>query len=59
MPPRPEDLGMSSDRLARIDRHLRDHYVGPGKIAGCQALVARRGEIVHQTVLGSREDRTR
>jgi CubicO group peptidase (beta-lactamase class C family) len=46
---------MSSARLARIDRHLQEHYVGPGKIAGCQALIARRGEIVHQTVLGHRD----
>ena len=52
---RPEDVGLSSERLARIDRHLLEHYVGPGKIAGCLAWVARRGEVVHRSALGSRD----
>jgi CubicO group peptidase (beta-lactamase class C family) len=52
---RPEDVGLSSERLARIDRHLLDRYVGPGKIAGCLVQVTRRGEIVHRTALGSRD----
>ena len=52
---RPEDVGLSSERLARIDRHLLAHYVGPGKIAGCLALVARRGEIAHLSALGQRD----
>jgi CubicO group peptidase (beta-lactamase class C family) len=55
MPVRPEDVGLSSERLARIDRHLTEHYVGPGKIAGCLAWVARRGELVHRTALGARD----
>jgi CubicO group peptidase (beta-lactamase class C family) len=52
---RAEDVGLSSERLARIDRHLLEHYVGPGKIAGCLAWVARRGEVVHRAALGSRD----
>ena len=30
---RPEDVGLSSERLARIDRHLQERYIEPGKIA--------------------------
>ena len=52
---RPEELGLSSERLARIDRHLEQHYVAPGKIAGCLTLVARRGGIAHCSALGSRD----
>ena len=52
---RPEDVGLSSERLARIDRHLLERYVGPGKIAGCLVQVARRGELVHRAALGSRD----
>ena len=35
--------GFDAARLARIDEHLQRSYVEPGKIAGCQTLVARRG----------------
>jgi CubicO group peptidase (beta-lactamase class C family) len=52
---RPEDVGFASERLARIDRHLAEHYVGPGKIAGCLCWVARRGALVHRTALGARD----
>jgi len=44
--------GFSVERLARIDRHLQDNYVGAGRFPCAQLLVARRGELVHQTVLG-------
>ena len=52
---RPEDVGMSSPRLALIDRHLLDSYIEPGKIAGAVTLVARRGQIVHLSALGQRD----
>jgi CubicO group peptidase (beta-lactamase class C family) len=55
MPVRPEDVGLSSERLGRIERHLQEHYVGPGKIAGCLVWVARRGEVVHRAALGARD----
>jgi CubicO group peptidase (beta-lactamase class C family) len=55
MSARPEDVGLSSERLARIDRHLLERYVAPGKIAGCVVWVARRGEVVHRAALGSRD----
>ncbi|HET8932178.1 MAG TPA: serine hydrolase domain-containing protein [Polyangiales bacterium] len=39
-------------RLDRITDHLNRQYVEPGKIAGCQTLVARFGEVVYQQSLG-------
>ena len=44
--------GMDPERLARIDEHLRRRYVEPGKIAGCQVAVLRRGSLAHLTSLG-------
>jgi CubicO group peptidase (beta-lactamase class C family) len=49
---KPEDVGMSSERLARIDQHWRSQYVDPGKIAGAVTLVARQGKVVHFSALG-------
>ena len=48
----PESVGMSGERLARIDRFLVERYVGAGKLPGAQLLVARDGRVVHQTLLG-------
>lgn len=44
--------GMDPVRLARIDEHLRSRYVEPGKIAGCQVLVARHGHVAHRSSIG-------
>jgi CubicO group peptidase (beta-lactamase class C family) len=44
--------GMDPDRLVRIDEHLRRRYVEPGKIAGCQVAVLRRGSLAHFSSLG-------
>jgi CubicO group peptidase (beta-lactamase class C family) len=52
---RPEDVGLSSERLARIDDHLRRRYLEPGKIAGCITLVARDGQVGWASVLGERD----
>ena len=43
---RAEDVGMSSERLARISDVVRTH-VEAGDVAGVVTLVARRGRIVH------------
>lgn len=45
--------GFDEGRLARIDEHLLRSYVEPGKIAGCQTLVARGGHVAHLSSLGS------
>jgi CubicO group peptidase (beta-lactamase class C family) len=52
---KPEQVGLSSQRLARIDEHLRERYIEPGKIAGALTLVARRGGIAHCSALGHME----
>jgi CubicO group peptidase (beta-lactamase class C family) len=49
---KPEQVGLSEERLARITGHLKSRYVTPQKIMGCSTLVARRGEIVYRTDLG-------
>ena len=51
---KPEDVGLSSPRLARIGEHFK-HYVDAGKIAGTLTLVARRGQIAYLEPLGHLE----
>jgi len=48
----PEDVGLSAERLARIDDHLKRRYLDAGKIAGALTLVWRRGQIAHLSPLG-------
>ena len=48
----PESAAMSKDRLARIDRHLRERYIEPGRFPGTQLLVYRRGKLVHASSQG-------
>lgn len=42
-----DTTGFDDARLERIGEHLVERYVRPGKIAGCQALVARRGAVAY------------
>ena len=48
----PDAAGMDASRLRRIDEHLTNRYLEPGKIAGVQVLVARHGEVAHFSSLG-------
>jgi CubicO group peptidase (beta-lactamase class C family) len=48
---KPEDVGMSSERLARIGPEMQKH-IDAGEIAGVVTLVARRGRIVHFEAYG-------
>jgi CubicO group peptidase (beta-lactamase class C family) len=50
-----KSAGFSSERLARIDRLLQEKYVGPGRMPCAQVLIARKGEVIHQSVLGQRD----
>jgi len=50
---RPEDVGLSSDRLARIDSHLKRRYLDTGKIAGAHTLVYRRDALAYSSPIGS------
>jgi CubicO group peptidase (beta-lactamase class C family) len=43
---KPEDVGMSSERLARIHEAMMRH-VDAGEISGAVTVVARRGRVVH------------
>ncbi|HEX6241267.1 MAG TPA: serine hydrolase domain-containing protein, partial [Polyangiales bacterium] len=45
--------GLSTERLARIGSFLEQQFVRPAKIAGCQLLVARRGQVALRSSLGS------
>jgi CubicO group peptidase (beta-lactamase class C family) len=44
--------GFDPQRLQGIEQHLVRNYVGPGKIAGCQTLVARHGEVAYVSSSG-------
>ena len=48
----PEDVGLSSERLRRIDEHLFARYLEPGRIAGALTLVARRGKVAFLSPVG-------
>ncbi|MCA6253430.1 MAG: beta-lactamase family protein, partial [Phenylobacterium sp.] len=45
--------GFDLSRLERIGEHLERNYIGPGKIAGCQIAVARRGAPAYSRSFGS------
>ncbi|HUO64701.1 MAG TPA: serine hydrolase domain-containing protein [Terriglobales bacterium] len=51
---KPEDVGLSSSRLARIGDHMK-RYIDAGKIAGALTLVARRGQVAYLEPLGHLE----
>lgn len=48
----PDAAGLDAGQLERIGAHLRRNYIDPGKIAGCQTLVARGGEVGYYEALG-------
>jgi len=50
----PEEVGLASERLARIDAVIEDH-IARREIAGAVALVARRGSIAHLKAYGMRD----
>jgi CubicO group peptidase (beta-lactamase class C family) len=50
-----KSLGFSRERLQRIDRFIQDRYIAPGRLPCAQVLVARKGEVVHQTLLGQQD----
>jgi hypothetical protein len=48
---KPEALGFSSARLARINTAMQ-RYVDEKKLAGIVTLIARRGKVVHEEIIG-------
>ena len=51
---KPESVGMSSERLARIDDFVQE-YIDTDRIAGAVTLVARKGKVVHFEAQGWRD----
>ncbi len=47
----PESVGMSSERLARVDEYFQ-RFIDDDQIAGAVALVARHGKVVHHSAVG-------
>ncbi len=48
----PEAVGLSSARLADLDRFLKERYLDTGKLPHAQLLIARKDRVVHNTVQG-------
>jgi CubicO group peptidase (beta-lactamase class C family) len=48
---KPEDVGLSSERLALIDRMI-ERRIAAGEIAGAVTIVARNGRIAHHSAKG-------
>jgi CubicO group peptidase (beta-lactamase class C family) len=60
MPPiavtdKPEDLGLSSSRLALIGPFFEHAYVAPRRLPGVLTLVARRGQVASLACIGDRD----
>jgi CubicO group peptidase (beta-lactamase class C family) len=49
----PESVGMSSERLARLDAAMQ-RYIDAEMVAGTVTLVARKGQVVHLAAQGRR-----
>src|SRR5690349_2127024 len=49
----PQSAGFDPARLDRITSHLTKNYTDPGKIVGCQTLVARHGHVAYFKSLGN------
>jgi CubicO group peptidase (beta-lactamase class C family) len=56
--PDPKAAGFDTERLHRVDDHLRSRYLDPKKIVGCQVLVARGGHVAHRSTLGAMDAQT-
>ena len=50
----PESVGVSSERLARIDRHFQ-RYIDDDRLTGWQIVISRNGKVVHHAVAGARD----
>jgi CubicO group peptidase (beta-lactamase class C family) len=48
---KPEEVGMSSERLARIDKFIQD-AIDQKRVAGVVTLIARKGKVVQFKAYG-------
>jgi CubicO group peptidase (beta-lactamase class C family) len=51
----PVSAGFDERRLERITEHIQTRYIDPGRIAGCQVAVARRGHVGYFRSFGVRD----
>ncbi len=49
---KPETVGLSSARLARLDEVMARRYVDSGMLPGIQTLIYRKGQLAHQGMAG-------
>ena len=54
----PESVGMSSERLARIDSFFAERYITPGKLPFAILQIARDGQVVYRTAVGKASQET-
>jgi CubicO group peptidase (beta-lactamase class C family) len=53
---RPESVGLSFERLRRIDAYFDAKYVETGKLPFAMTLVARKGEVAHHGFTGAMDE---
>ena len=49
---KPETVGLSSARLAKLDEVMARRYVDSGMLPGIQTLIYRKGQLAHQGMAG-------
>ena len=49
---KPETVGMSSARLARLDDLMKRRYVDSGHLPGLLSYVYRKGQLIHTSLCG-------
>ena len=55
---KPEDVGMSSERLQRIQEMIQ-RRIAAGEMTGASAVVVRKGKVVYQTYQGVMDSETK
>ena len=53
----PAGAGFDEARLERINEHIQARYIDSGRIAGCQVVVARHGNVGYFRSFATRVDR--
>src|SRR4029453_16985414 len=54
-PALPESAGMSKAALDRLENHLKQRYLGAGRVPGAPLLLYRRGKVGHSALEGFAE----
>ena len=49
---KPDEVGLSAARLARLDDVMKHRYVDTGKLPGLLTMVYRRGKLAHVGMSG-------